>query len=142
MTTALDLPKDQWKTFAEAARKRVLPAIPPVEQKDRQVLLQRIGQAAEMLKTQSNSNTWHRDLLTQMSAKTDIRPAVISQQHGKTLDEYRRFRHLVRNLYTNRLQPDKIEGLVRSLPDLWAGVKAELLAFADFLDYLDQSYDQ
>jgi hypothetical protein len=44
-------------------------------------------------------------------------------------------------MYTNRLQPDKIEGLVRSLPDLWVGVKAELLAFADFLDYLDQSYD-
>jgi hypothetical protein len=76
-----------------------------------------------------------------MSEKTDIRPAVISEQHSQKLDEYRRFRHLVRNMYTNRLQPDKIEGLVRSLPDLWVGVKAELLAFADFLDYLDQSYD-
>jgi hypothetical protein len=52
MTTALELPKEQWKSFAEAARKRALqPAVSPMEQKDRQALLQRIGQAADMLKT-------------------------------------------------------------------------------------------
>jgi len=50
------------------------------------------------------------------------------------LDELRRFRHLVRNIYTFSLIPEKIEPLVSSLPELWSGLRAELLAFADFLE--------
>ena len=43
------------------------------------------------------SETWHRDLLLQMARDLeDIRPAVISQENVSALDEFRRFRHLVR----------------------------------------------
>jgi len=42
--------------------------------------------------------TWHRDLLQQMARDmTDVRPAVIDNDSALTLDEFRRFRHLVRN---------------------------------------------
>lgn len=81
--------------------------------------------------------TWHQNLLQIVgSEKEGVRPAVIGPEHVVSLDEYRRFRHLVRNVYTTRLQPDRIAGLVNALPGLWSGLRAELLAFADFLELL------
>jgi hypothetical protein len=78
--------------------------------------------------------TWHRDLLQQMAQDLiDIRPAVIDQDSALTLDEFRRFRHLVRNVYTINLQPDKIASLMSTLTGMWSKLRAELLAFAEFL---------
>ena len=80
---------------------------------------------------------WHRDLLGQMTGDLpDVRPAVIAQDNGQALDEFRRFRHLVRNVYTINLVPDRIAGLMSALPVLWPKLQAELLAFCDFLDEL------
>jgi len=42
----------------------------------------------------------------------DVRPAVISKETSGKLDQYRRFRHLVRNVYATNLKPDKMLGLV------------------------------
>lgn len=82
-------------------------------------------------------NTWHRDLLNQMAEDVaDRRPAVIGQDTVQHLDEFRRFRHLVRNVYTLDLVPHRMAGLVSALPDLWLRERAELLAFAAFLDAL------
>ena len=84
--------------------------------------------------------TWHRDLLQQMSQDfSDIRPAVISQHSAAIVDEFRRFRHLVRNVYTINLVPEKMEGLMDTLPEFWPTLRAELLAFADYLDVLNTS---
>ena len=84
--------------------------------------------------------TWHRDLLQQMSQDfSDIRPAVISQNNAAIVDEFRRFRHLVRNVYTINLVPEKMEGLMDTLPEFWPTLRAELLAFADYLDVLNSS---
>jgi len=86
------------------------------------------------------SESWHQDLLQRM--KKDIqetRPAIISDESASVLDELRRFRHLVRNIYTFNLIPEKIEPLVSSLPELWSGLRAELLAFADFLEDVAQA---
>lgn len=83
--------------------------------------------------------TWHRDLLQQMAHDlADVRPAVIGQDSAMALDEFRRFRHLVRNVYTMNLVPDKMAGLMLTLPGLWSRLCAELLAFADFLEELAQ----
>lgn len=80
---------------------------------------------------------WHHDLLQQMAIHDlDVRPAVISQETAATLDQFRRFRHLVRNVYTFNLVPEKMKPLVADLPGLWDQLRAELLAFADFLDAL------
>jgi len=81
--------------------------------------------------------TWHRDLLHTVSHETtDVRPAVIDADMASNLDEFRRFRHLVRNVYTTNLQPERMAGLLRTLPELWPRLRAALLAFADFLTYL------
>ncbi|NJN93855.1 MAG: antitoxin [Anaerolineales bacterium] len=85
--------------------------------------------------------TWHRDLLLQMAQDIPgLRPAVISQENGLNLDEFRRFRHLVRNVYTINLMPEKMSRLITALPELWFKLQAELLAFADYLDVLTASF--
>ncbi|SPD74594.1 conserved hypothetical protein [uncultured Desulfobacterium sp.] len=85
------------------------------------------------------SETWHRDLLYQISRNfLKIRPAVINEDNAKTLDEFRRFRHLIRNVYTTNLVPEKMTGLISVLPELCTRVNAELLAFASFLEELDR----
>ena len=84
--------------------------------------------------------TWHRSLLDQVAQDViDVRPAVINQNNALALDEFRRFRHLVRNVYTMNLVPDRMAGLMTMLPNLWPTLRAELLAFADFLEALAQA---
>jgi len=81
--------------------------------------------------------TWHRDLLQMVSReRTDVRPAVISADICSGLDEFRRFRHLVRNVYTTNLRPEKMTGMLQNLPEMWTRLRAELLAFATFLERL------
>jgi len=44
---------------------------------------------------------WHQLLLEQMASEIGgVRPAVISDATRQALDEYRGFRHVVRNVYT------------------------------------------
>lgn len=77
---------------------------------------------------------WHQALLIQMSKEVSgIRPAVISQQTSIRLDEYRGFRHVVRNVYTFHFDAAKLEKLVLGAEDIFSQVKAELYAFANFL---------
>ncbi len=84
--------------------------------------------------------TWHRDLLWQMVADMpEARPAVISARTARGLDAFRRFRHVVRNIYATSLLPDRIETLVGELPEVWQGTFAELDAFARFLDDLAEA---
>jgi hypothetical protein len=78
---------------------------------------------------------WHLLLLQQMMIEVArVRPAVISTETGTKLDEYRRFRHVVRNVYTHNFDPVKLGKLVSSASELFAQIKAELLAFAAFLE--------
>ncbi len=78
---------------------------------------------------------WHQALLVQMSKDvTGIRPAVISLQTLKRLDEYRGFRHVVRNVYTFHFDEAKLEKLVLGAGDTFAQARVEILAFADFLE--------
>lgn len=77
---------------------------------------------------------WHRLLLEQMTAEMPaVRPAVISDETRRILDEYRGFRHIVRNVYTFRFDPAKVQELVERAPQVLSQVRVELLAFADFL---------
>jgi len=56
---------------------------------------------------------WHLLLLEQMTKEVPgIGPAVIATETGTSLDEYHRFRHVVRNVYTHRLDPAKLGKLV------------------------------
>ncbi len=53
MPTALELPRDQWTPYLDAARRRPLPkGMSPEECRERDRLLMRVRQAAGMLKAQ------------------------------------------------------------------------------------------
>lgn len=80
-------------------------------------------------------NNWHQQLLKQMAFEQDsIRPAVISNKSLEYLDEWRRFRHLVRHNYTSELEAAKIEKLIDGIGDRFSQISAELIAFAKFLE--------
>jgi hypothetical protein len=78
---------------------------------------------------------WHRALLEQMTMEVpQVRPAVISEETRTALDEYRGFRHVVRNVYTFSFDPVKVQLLVQKAPEAFSLVRAEMLAFADFVE--------
>lgn len=77
---------------------------------------------------------WHQELLNQMSIEVPgLRPAVISLELKELLEDYRGFRHVVRNVYTYHLNPEKMERLVIKIHEVSEKTEAELTAFAKFL---------
>jgi len=81
------------------------------------------------------SPEWHRELLEQMGLDLPkVRPPVLSNESIRSLDEYLRFRHVVRNVYTFSFDPERIGRLVTELEPVFEHVRQELLAFADFLE--------
>ena len=78
---------------------------------------------------------WHRELLEQMGLDLPkIRPPVLTSDSIQRLDEYLRFRHVVRNVYTFSFDPERIGRLVKELESAFDQVRQELLAFASFLE--------
>jgi hypothetical protein len=78
---------------------------------------------------------WHRLLLRQMQTEVPgIRPAVISGESLNFLDDLRKFRHVVRNVYTHHLDPVRLGWLVEGLPKGFMQLHEELSAFATFLE--------
>lgn len=91
--------------------------------------------AANVDGTKPAGQNWHQALLQQMTGEQPgVRPAVISETTFASLDEYRGFRHVVRNVYTYKFDSSKIQNLVVNVSPSFFQVKSELLAFADFLD--------
>jgi hypothetical protein len=85
---------------------------------------------------------WHRDLLAQMTLDVPgVRPPVLSLDSVQRLDEYRRFRHVVRNVYAERLDPPRIGELIEKLAPLWDRLDTELAGFAQFLEAVSRADD-
>ncbi|MBD0268693.1 MAG: hypothetical protein ICV77_10420 [Cyanobacteria bacterium Co-bin8] len=77
---------------------------------------------------------WHKALLEQMANEVaNVRPAVISDLTLTLLDNYCRFRHVVRNIYSYRIDPDKLSHLVEEVPGTFAQAQQELTDFAGWL---------
>lgn len=84
-----------------------------------------------------SGHDWHLELLRQMTVSLpQIRPQVLSGEAASAIDEYLRFRHIVRNIYTFEFDPERIEHLVQRLRPVFEQMRSELLAFADFLEQL------
>lgn len=97
--------------------------------------------AAQVDEDIPDSENWHVQLLEQMAREVpEVRPAIIGSDTANALDEFRKFRHLVRNVYTANLDPSRMQSLLASLPAVWAQLKTELAIFADFLDQV--SHDE
>jgi hypothetical protein len=78
---------------------------------------------------------WHYDLLLQMAADvSSIRPPVITSETRHCLDEYRGFRHVVRNVYTFNLRFSSLEYLCERLRLCFRQVKRDLQDFSQYLN--------
>lgn len=63
------------------------------------------------------SSNWHQKLLEQMSVEIpDVRLPVLVEQTRLELDEFRRFRHVVRSRYAYQLDPERVQALAVKLP--------------------------
>ena len=80
---------------------------------------------------------WHQELLRQMAIPLPrIRPAIFSNETIKRLDEYLRFRHVVRHVYAFEFDPQRIKPLAEALTGDFAQIKGELAVFIDYLEGL------
>lgn len=85
---------------------------------------------------------WHQELLRQMAAEIPlVRPPVISTETRDSLDAYRGFRHVVRNIYAFNLDLLRIEHLVDQLPVVFDRVRDELLNFTALIEARSQGKD-
>ena len=77
---------------------------------------------------------WHQLLLGQMMDEVDgIRPAVISVESGRSLNDFRGVRHITRHLYPFELDGERIAQIMDFVEPTFGKVCAELSAFANFL---------
>ena len=54
-------------------------------------------------------DAWHTELLRQMALDVpDVRPPVLQMVTADQLDEYRKFRHRIRNIYATNLDPERM----------------------------------
>lgn len=91
--------------------------------------------AATIDQIKPQGENWHHELLRQMATEIElVRPTVISDETRDILDEYRGFRHVVRNVYSFNLSATKMEPLVEKLPDLFNIIRNELEDFVCFLE--------
>lgn len=85
-----------------------------------------------------SGSDWHIGLLVQMAAESaERRPPVISNEVRNALDEYRGFRHVVRNVYAFKFRPSRLKELMDGLSGCFTSLRQELLAFAEFLESLN-----
>jgi len=67
-----------------------------------------------------------------------IRPAVISVESRKSLDEYRGFRHVVRNVYAFNLDPSRMESLVKNLSEVFTRLQNEIAGFVQGIETVNK----
>jgi hypothetical protein len=99
--------------------------------------------ASEFDQVRLADRDWHKSLLTLMGKPLpDVRPALLEVSTAVQLEEYLRFRHVVRNIYATHLSPVKLSPLVEKLPRVWAQVKTELAFFIAYLHELAKANEE
>lgn len=72
--------------------------------------------AKEIDATVPQEENWHQALLEQMVVEIPgIRQPVLAVQTQQELDEFRRFRHVVRSNYAHQLDPKRVQALAEKL---------------------------
>jgi hypothetical protein len=78
---------------------------------------------------------WHRELLRQMTVDVaGLRPAVIGVETARAVDEFLRFRHVIRNVYALELDVERLGCLGSALRPAFGLIESDLKAFAIFLE--------
>ena len=89
--------------------------------------------ALDLDKKMPSSESWHRDLLSQMTAATEARPAVITTDLVTRLAELLAFRHLFRGASIALMRWNKLSPLVAKVDGVHEEIVRELNQFQRFL---------
>ncbi len=81
-------------------------------------------------------SAWHRRLLDRLTQPTDRRPPLLSDATSRGLGQWLGFRHLVRHLYADNLDPQQVRQRLVGALELWPTLSAELETFHRWLDEL------
>lgn len=77
---------------------------------------------------------WPMRLLESMALDVpEVRPAVLSRDLGRELEEFLKFRHLVRSIYALELEPAKLAPLVARLRPTTSALRREIGGFTRYL---------
>ena len=77
---------------------------------------------------------WHSILIKGMARDIPgVRPPVIQHETRELLDEYRKFRHLVRNIYTFNIIPEKVMKLARGITKVFNAFNKNMNDFLNFM---------
>jgi hypothetical protein len=80
-----------------------------------------------------SSDSWHKELLTQMSQATTNRPAILSASLVAALSEFLAFRHLFRGASIVLMRWEKLSPLVSKVDQTYELVTFEIRAFLRFI---------
>ena len=83
--------------------------------------------------TPAQGEGWHRRLLERMAMATDTRPAVLNESTQQELQEFLRFRYLVRNLYADELRVEPTQRLIEQLAQTLPKLESDIAGFQRWL---------
>lgn len=80
---------------------------------------------------------WHFRLLESMALELpSVRPALFTPDTIKSLDEFRRFRHVFRHTYGSHLDWKKINVLLTVMDKVFPVIEEEVIQFVGFLEVI------
>ena len=79
---------------------------------------------------------WHRRLLDRLTQATDLRPPLLSASTAQSLAKLLGFRHVVRHLYADDLDPEQVNLRLAGALELWPRLSADLASFDSWLKEL------
>jgi hypothetical protein len=95
-------------------------------------VFQRIAQVVD--RSVPAGDDWHSELLRQMATDVPgVRPAVLGSETLTAVQEYMRFRHVVRNMYSFHFDPQRLSTLVDRLRPTLKLAESDLEGFARLL---------
>lgn len=98
-----------------------------------------IAIAKEIDNSVPKEENWHQALLEQMVVEIpSTRQAVLAIETYQGLDEFRRFRHVVRSNYAHQLDPNKVQEIARKLEGIGQDLIKDCQQFCTQMKSLDQ----
>ena len=76
-----------------------------------------------------NGNNWHMELLEKATVQYGNRKIVFNSELKNQLEEYRKFRHIVRHTYNYKLNWTMMEGIMNNVNIIWGKIKESLNKF-------------
>ena len=81
-----------------------------------------------------SSDSWHKDLLSQMSEPTAKRPAIVSPALIEVLGEFLAFRHLFRGASIILMRWEKLAPLIAKVDQTYDRARVEIEVFVRFIE--------